>query len=153
MELCCTANQTSILTAQLSRYTEQNTTMTRPHPLHGITAAEMTKAAELTFKIFGVSDPAERKQQTFRIKSIQINEPPKALLLPYLDAEASGVGADGRPFVPRCVSVIWSRDHDRVFADSIISLDSGTEVKRYSPQPGEHSQLDRSVTACDGRTD
>ena len=57
-------------------------------------------------------------------KNISLHDPPKALLLPHLEAEASGVPLDRRPYVPRCVDIIWSTENGREVRESTISLDS-----------------------------
>jgi primary-amine oxidase len=116
--------------------------MSRPHPLHSITAEEITKASTLLKAILRERHGPDFK---FRFKNVSIQEPPKALLLPYLDAEAAGVDTRYRPFVPRCADIVWTSSHERMLCQSTISLDSFTEVGRIQAAPGQHSSLDRSV--------
>ncbi|CAG9951040.1 unnamed protein product [Clonostachys rosea f. rosea IK726] len=114
--------------------------MSRPHPLHSITAEEITKASTLLKAILRERHGPDFK---FRFKNVSIQEPPKALLLPYLDAEAAGVDTRYRPFVPRCADIVWTSSHERTLCQSTISLDSFTEVGRIQAAPGQHSSLDR----------
>lgn len=114
--------------------------MARSHPLHPITAPEITQAASALKAIV-----RERHGESFafRFKNISIHEPAKALLLPYLDAEAAGIPLKQRPFVPRCVDVVWSSDNERTVRQSTISLDTLTEIGRIEAEKGQHSSLDR----------
>jgi primary-amine oxidase len=78
-----------------------------------------------------------------RFKSILLSEPPKALLLPYLNAEAAGASSSERVFVPRCLSLIWSLDNDVTVTESIVSLDANKEVSRSGTAKGQHGPIDR----------
>ena len=81
--------------------------------------------------------------KALRFKNISLHEAPKALLLPYLDAEAARVPAHKRPFVPRCVDLIWSTHNESTVKESTISLDTGVEVSRTGPKRGQHGSYDR----------
>jgi primary-amine oxidase len=112
----------------------------RLHPLHDISAAEIRRAAEIVTRIHREK---HGPSCSIRFKNISLREPPKALLVPYLEAESSGVPAVARPFVPRLVSVIGHpMDNVRDFFEIIVSLDSGTEVDRITPKPGQHASFD-----------
>lgn len=113
----------------------------RSHPLHNLTADEICRATSI---IKGVAQKEGLKSKLW-FKSVSLQEPPKAILLPYLDAEAAGVSIAERPFVPCCLEVIWSYDNERKVIVSIVSLDTNTEVERNTPRPGQHSANDRSV--------
>lgn len=115
----------------------------RPHPLHSITDAEIINASAIVRKVVEEADATNGTQSKLRFKNISQHEPPKSLLLPYLDAEALGVSAKQRPFVPRCVDVIWTINNERDIFESTISLDSGTIVSQSKTLPGQHSSLDR----------
>lgn len=115
----------------------------RPHPLHSITDAEITSASSIIRKVVEETDTANGTQSKLRFKNISQHEPPKSLLLPYLDAEAAGVPAKQRPFMPRCVDVIWTINNERDIFESTVSLDSGTIVSQSKTLPGQHSSLDR----------
>jgi len=110
----------------------------RPHPLNIISAAELSQASAILTKVL-----ADQNIVNFRFKNVSLNEPPKALLFPYLEAEAAGVPVPQRPFVPRLVQVIWTTDNGRNLNESIVSLDSNSEVGRASAKHGQHSPFDR----------
>lgn len=114
--------------------------MARPHPLHSITASEISHAAWILTKILKDKNGPEFR---FRFKNISISEPPKALLLPYLNAEAAGTPPQLRPYVPRCVDLVWTYDNERNLCESKVSLETQEEVRRVVALPGQHSPLDR----------
>lgn len=116
--------------------------MARPHPLHSITSAEITQASQ---SLKNILREKHGRELVIRFKNVSISEPPKALLFPYLEAEAKGVPAHQRPYVPRCADVVWVSDNERNLCESTISLDTGKEVKRVTAAKGQHSSLDRSV--------
>ncbi|RMY66586.1 hypothetical protein D0863_08355 [Hortaea werneckii] len=86
---------------------------------------------------------AKRNVTQHPLKNITLHEPAKADLLPYLDAEASGKPISLRPFIPRCVEIIWSTANERIVHESIISLDANAEVSRTGPKKGQHGSIDR----------
>lgn len=110
----------------------------RPHPLSFLTPQEITTASTIVKTLVAEQEPS--LDPTLRFKSISLAEPPKALLLPYLHAEGNNTP---RPYVPRCVSVIWSANCERRVSESIISLDTGLQVQRHAPVPGHHGANDR----------
>lgn len=77
------------------------------------------------------------------IKHVALHEPPKALLLPYLDAESAGFPPESRPYVPRLVSVIYTTNDGRDLFESVVSLDTGTEVGLEQASKGQYSNIDR----------
>ena len=109
----------------------------RCHPLHFITPFEISIASSI------VKDALKSAGTSIRFKNISIHEPPKALLLPYLNAEAQGVSIRERPFVPRCLDVIWSSGNERKTTESVVSLDSNTIVDQSNALSGQHGPLDR----------
>jgi len=113
-------------------------TMTRPHPLNFLSAEELSQASAILKRIL-----ADQNIQNFRFKNVSLKEPPKALLFPYLEAEATGMPVSQRPFVPRLVEIGWSIDNERKLNESIMSLDSNSEVRRISAKHGQHSSFDR----------
>ncbi|KAJ9144700.1 Amine oxidase [Pleurostoma richardsiae] len=112
----------------------------RPHPLALLTDAELQAASALVKELVATQEPGLK----IRFKNISLAEPPKSLLLPYLDAEAAGVSQSARPFVPRCVSCIWSADNERRVTESVVDLQTGLEVKRDSIAKGQHGSNDRA---------
>ena len=104
----------------------------RPHPLHNISDREIVRATDVVKGTVRRRDAANGTTTHLWFKSVSLSEPPKAILLPYLDAEAAGVPASQRPFVPRCLEVIWSTENPKDVFVSIASLDSNTEVEQTS---------------------
>lgn len=112
---------------------------TRPHPLAILTDKELSAASVIVKKIVAAQEPS----LNIRFKSISLAEPPKSLLLPYLDAEAAGLSAESLPYVPRCVSCIWSADNERRVTESVVDLATGIEVNRWQAEKGQHGSNDR----------
>ncbi|KAL1965866.1 hypothetical protein VTN77DRAFT_4999 [Rasamsonia byssochlamydoides] len=115
--------------------------MARPHPLHNITPSEIRRASQIVTRIL-----QEKNGPSYEIyfKHIYLYDPPKALLMPYLDAESDGVPAAQRPFVPRLAGVIYHElGNPREFFEIIVSLDSGTELELRTPKKGQHCSFDR----------
>jgi primary-amine oxidase len=115
----------------------------RRHPLHQITDEEITRASSIVKRGVNRLDIRDGTRTSIRFKSVSLQEAPKALLLPYLDAEANGIAYKKRPFVPRCLNVIWSYDNERKVIESVVSMDSNTEVDRNQAAPGQHGSIDR----------
>jgi primary-amine oxidase len=118
-------------------------TFTQSHPLHIITDDEISRASAIVTRLVQEQDKANGTKTHIRFKNISLHEPPKALLLPYLDAEAAGRPLSERPFVPRCVDVIWSSENERKITESIVSMDSNAEVGRMHASYGQHGSIDR----------
>jgi hypothetical protein len=117
--------------------------LARIHPLRGLTADEIQHAGAILTKIQKAkSGDASR---TVRFQHITLSEPPKALLMPYLDAENSLVEPSNRPWVPRCAKITWSQVHDRRDCESIVSLDTESEVAHIDAKVTQHNGLDRYV--------
>ncbi|KAJ5972721.1 Copper amine oxidase N2-terminal [Penicillium vulpinum] len=96
----------------------------RRHPLQNITASEIRRAADIVRR----SIKSRGNLTSIRFKYIMFHEPPKALLMPYLDAESDGIPVESRPFVPRLVAVLYADESGREGFESIVSLDTDTEV-------------------------
>lgn len=106
----------------------------RAHPLLPLQASEVTAASSTLKSILG---------RDVRCKSIFVQEPLKALLFPYLEAEAAGTPPQLRPYVPRWIGIIHSTDNERDVCYSVIDLDSKTLVSAERPPRGQHSPNDR----------
>ncbi|KAF2809239.1 uncharacterized protein BDZ99DRAFT_521680 [Mytilinidion resinicola] len=72
----------------------------RPHPLQIITDQEISRARIIVENLAQEQSASGDNATRVRYKSISLHEPPKALLLPYLNAEAAGEPKSERPFVP-----------------------------------------------------
>ncbi|KAJ3546099.1 hypothetical protein NM208_g2167 [Fusarium decemcellulare] len=114
--------------------------MARPHPLHAISADEISRASDILKAILKEKNGDGFQ---FRFKNISIHEPPKALLLPYLDLEASGKPASERPYVPRCVDIVWTARNERDLHQTTVNLDTKSEASHITAKAGQHSSLDR----------
>jgi primary-amine oxidase len=110
----------------------------RRHPLQNINASEIRLAAQ----IVSLSVSGRKDLIPIRIKHITLQEPSKALLLPYLDAESNGVPLESRPFVPRLVSVLYADESGQQAFESIVSLDTQTEVDVVKLLAGQHAPVD-----------
>lgn len=113
--------------------------LNRSHPLQFITPSETSRASAT------VKNASKTAGTAIRFKNISLHEPPKALLLPYLNAEAQGVAISERPFVPRCLDVIWSSENERQITESVVSLDSNSIVDQSGTAPGQHGPIDKYV--------
>ncbi|KAI9703925.1 MAG: hypothetical protein M1820_005707 [Bogoriella megaspora] len=107
------------------------------HPLHPVTGDEISRASNIVKRTFRDVDG------DIHFKNISLHEPPKAFLLPYLDAEAAGSTPSERPFVPRCLSVTWSSHNERQLTESIVSLDTGLLEGQTTAAHGQHGSIDR----------
>ncbi|KAK5169032.1 uncharacterized protein LTR77_006341 [Saxophila tyrrhenica] len=110
------------------------------HPLQLLTDQEI-RAASATLLRY-VSDSG-KQQAKVHFKNISLHDPPKALLLPYLDAEAAGLPHEKRGYVPRCVDVIWSTENGRYVTESVVSLDAKTVIAEDHMGRGQHGPNDR----------
>ncbi|BEI82201.1 hypothetical protein CcaverHIS002_0300690 [Cutaneotrichosporon cavernicola] len=87
------------------------------HPLDPLSPVELERACGIV--------KANRPTQRLFIKSCQLREPPKAELVPYLNAERAGT-----PLPPpaRQADVLFFDLADRSLTESIINLDTGSET-------------------------
>ena len=120
----------------------------RTHPLRNITDVEIKRSTSLLKNILEAQTAIPL--EGLRFKNVSLHEPPKHLLLHYLDAEAAGTPVASRPFVPRCVEIVWSTRNESIVKESIISLDTGREVSRSGPAKGQHCLLYTSPSPRDG---
>lgn len=117
----------------------------RGHPLRLLQDDEIKAASAILRRSIEKADQSRGTTTKVHFKNVSLHDPPKALLLPHLDAEASGVASEQRPYVPRCVDIIWSSDNQRNVVESTISLDTGTVVNEIHAGKGQHGPNDRSV--------
>ena len=115
----------------------------RVHPLKGLTADEIKRAGEILVKI--QKTKSKDAVRAVRFQHITLSEPPKALLMPYLDAENSRVEHSKRPWVPRCAKITWSHVLERQDCETIVSLDTESEVAHINARITQHNGLDRYV--------
>jgi primary-amine oxidase len=113
----------------------------RVHPLRGLTAGEIRLAAAILTKIQQAK--SGEAPRTVRFQHITLSEPPKSLLMPYLDAESAGIESSKRPWVPRCARITWAQVHERQDCESIVSLDTELEVAHTDTKVSQHNGLDK----------
>lgn len=113
--------------------------MQSSHPLRFLTDQEIRSASSVLLHQTKEDD----KSAKIHFKNISLHEPKKQFLFPYLEAEADGVPPEQRPYVPRCVDIIWSIDNGRQVTESTVSLDSKTIVGQSHAQKGQHGPNDR----------
>ena len=111
------------------------------HPLRFLTDGEIQSATSILLR--HVQEEGGSEQAKIHFKNISLHEPQKQFLFPYLESEAKGVHPDQRPYVPRCVDIIWSIDNGRKVTESTVSLDSKTVVGQSHAKKGQHGPNDR----------
>lgn len=113
------------------------------HPLHLLTADEIRSASSVLVQQQERESKVSEAGVKIHIKNISLHDPPKALLLPYLDAEAKGTPSAQRPYVPRCVDIIWSTNNGRKVTESTVSLDANKIINEVYAAKGQHGPNDR----------
>ncbi|KAH8695338.1 copper amine oxidase [Talaromyces proteolyticus] len=116
-------------------------TESKVHPLTGLSSAEIKRAAAILQNIYHKNDGVLEK---LRFQHITLQEPPKELLMLYLDAECAGVEASERPFVPRLAEITYREPDGPTYMKTVVSLDTDTEVSTIRSQQGQHGGLDRA---------
>lgn len=110
----------------------------RQHPLQNITPSEIRQAAEIVKRSTNISTSLG----SIRFKYITLYEPPKALLMPYLDAENDGIPVESRPFVPRLAAVLYADESGQQAFESIVSLDTDIEIDVAKLVAGQRAPCD-----------
>jgi primary-amine oxidase len=117
------------------------------HPLHLLTAEEIRSASSILLHHVQQDNKPAGQDLEIHFKNISLHDPPKALLLPYLDAEASGTPAQKRPYVPRCVDIIWSTGNGRKVTESTVSLNARKVITETHAAKGQHGPNDRYASS------
>ena len=113
------------------------------HPLRFLTEEEIRSVSSILLNQCQKDDKSTGQLAKIHFKNISLHEPKKQFLFPYLEAEAKGVPPGQRPYVPRCVDIIWSTNNGRQVTESTISLDSKTIVDQTHARKGQHGPNDR----------
>lgn len=124
---------------------QESVSLTHCHPLQLLKEDEIRAARSILLQNVRELDESNGQNTQVHFKNISLHDPPKALLLPHLDAEASGVPYEQRPFVPRCVDIIWSTENGRKVTESTISLDSKSIIAQTHTGPAQYGPNDRFV--------
>lgn len=97
----------------------------RPHPLQALSKEEFTVARAVVANRHGAST-------TLLFRSIQLHEPAKEELIPYLVAEHGGRLTDSTPRPRRLAKVqydVIKSQSEHVYTETVVDVESG-EVKR-----------------------
>ena len=113
------------------------------HPLRLLDDDEIRTASSVLLQHIQQLDGNSGKRTKVHFKSVSLHDPAKALLFPHLEAEAAGIPYTQRPYVPRCVDIIWSTDSQRKVTESTVSLDTKTVVEQTHTNRGQHGPNDR----------
>ena len=122
-------------------------TLNHCHPLGFLGEEEIRAASSILLGHIRASDKGSGQHFQLHFKNISLHDPPKSLLLPHLDAEAAGVPYRQRPYVPRCVDIIWNTVGDRKVTQSTISLDAQTVIAETHTKKGQYGPNDRFAVA------
>ena len=112
--------------------------LTQCHPLQFLKDHEIKVARAILLGHLESLGEGYGEQKQVHFKNISLHDPPKALLLPHLDSEASGVPFEQRPYVPRCVDITWTIDRDRTVTESTISLDARSIISQTHTRAGQY---------------
>ena len=100
-----------------------------PHPLSQLTAEEFTKARDVIVKLHG-------NETNLFFRSIFLDEPKKAELVPFLEAEHAGTLISSTPRPPRQVyieyDVVTSDRHEYIRA--VVGIETLEVVSKESVQ-------------------
>lgn len=105
----------------------EGSSVRHPHPLSQLSTAEFAKARDVITKLHGPGS-------TIFFRSIFADEPRKADLIPYLEAEHAGILTDSVQRPPRCAAVeydiVTSKVHEYVRA--VVNVETEQVVKSDS---------------------
>lgn len=113
------------------------------HPLALLGEDEIKAASTILLKHIQEQDRRNGSETKVHFKNISLHDPPKSFLLPHLDAEAAGIPCSERPYVPRCVDIIWSKDSQRKVTESTIDLNTKTIIGEINTKKGQYGPNDR----------
>ena len=103
------------------------------HPLDPATAEEIEKATALVKAAFG--------DVLLHFKAAGLDEPPKTLLVEYLDAEHAG---RPRPALPRNIFVMWYIKRTPRLFEAIVDVTNGTIANQTELPRDFHGPVDRA---------
>jgi Cu2+-containing amine oxidase len=134
------------LSTSSNAYTNGSTQIaTNNHPLQFLKDYEIRQASSIVLRHVQELDKRSGNVTKVHFKNISLHDPPKALLLPHLDAEAAGVPHNQRPYVPRCVDVLWSTNNERNVTETTVCLNTQSVTGETSAAKGQHGPNDRCV--------
>ncbi|KAH8692697.1 copper amine oxidase [Talaromyces proteolyticus] len=101
-----------------------------PHPLDPLRPEEISKTVSILNNAY--------KGHTLVFRVITLAEPPKAVMVPFLEAEHQGI-IDQPP--PRCARVQFYQDVAAQFYEALVELETA-KILRQEHLPGRHSYVD-----------
>ena len=103
------------------------------HPLAGLSKEEMARARDVVVKSHGGAD-------TLFFRSIHLQEPSKAHLVPFLEAEHAGALTDKTPRPPRLARVEYDNlgDGAHRYVRSVVHLESGQILTKDVAQDSDY---------------
>lgn len=105
------------------------------HPLDPLTPDEISRGASIVRPNFG-------RQDNLNFRVITLQEPPKALLAPFLDNERCGKPSGQPPTRNARVEIVLSDDdHNHALFELLVDLDKN-RVAAKQHVPGKHSYID-----------
>lgn len=107
--------------------------MAKPHPLDQLSEVEAKKAVDLLRK----ANPGKK----IHIKNIQAQEPPKKVMIQFLEAEHSGHPIAPPPRIAYCVFFILN---EHIAQELWLDLDSENVVARKMFESGSHPPCDQA---------
>ncbi|KAK3697069.1 hypothetical protein LTR37_017667 [Vermiconidia calcicola] len=109
------------------------------HPLRLLQDDEIEAARSILLHHINETDQQKHEQTKVHFKNVSLHDPPKAMLLPHLDAEAAHVPFEQRPYVPRCVDIYEVKEA----AEKVLNDTSVLEAVKQLKLPED------TVVTCD----
>jgi primary-amine oxidase len=102
------------------------------HPLDPLSPSEITKASEVLHNSYPADSP-------IHFKAVTLDEPPKAFVIPYLEAEHAGRPL---PIVPRTAYVLYNLLNTHKTFEAIVDLTTGKLVSNAQIPEDCHAAAD-----------
>ncbi|KAL0937271.1 copper amine oxidase [Colletotrichum truncatum] len=105
--------------------------MAPPHPLAPLSEGEFKQARDIVTRLYN-------NDVTFYFRSVYLQEPKKAELIPFLQAEHAGQVTDSTSRPPRRARVqydVVGKSKLPEYTQSVVDLDSGSEIERVVTPP------------------
>ncbi len=113
------------------------------HPLLPLSPEEITRTREVITKCHG-------QTTALSFRSIHLQEPDKADLIPYLVAEHAGTATESTRRPPRLAKVQYNFKTGKLseYAESTVDVELGKEVKRQIFPPNTPASMSMLVRVC-----
>lgn len=112
------------------------------HPFASITASEIKAASDFTRSLAALRHDVDQDQVAF--KAISLREPPKRLVIPYLELEHSGTTdpAASLPKIPRQIEVHYYIKNTTKMYEEVVCIDDNSEVAHFAVPDNHHGPMD-----------